>query len=382
LREWFRVLTDACVAPAHVTELQRTGKDGMKIGIPREVKAQEGRIALLPAACAALVADGHTLTVEQGAGVLSGYSDADYTAAGAVIADAATTYDQSELIVKVKEPVAADLARLRAQHTLFCFLHLAAAPELARELQSIGLTAIGFETLASASGDLPLLAPMSDIAGRLATQIGTHLLHAPQGGKGLLLGGLPGAERGHVVIIGGGHAGGNAAAMAAAIGAGVTVFDVRRERLADMRALGANVTALYPYPDSISRAVADADLLIGAALRPGAKSPHIISRDMIASMAPGSVAVDISVDQGGCIETTRPTNYDAPTFVELGVTHFCVTNMPGAVPRSASQALSAALLPYVETLAGVDGLSNEALQQAINVQAGQLVHPALKESLD
>jgi alanine dehydrogenase len=223
---------------------------------------------------------------------------------------------------------------------------------------------------------------MSDIAGRLATQIGTHLLHAPQGGKGLLLGGLPGAERGHVVIIGGGHAGGNAAAMAAAIGAGVTVFDVRRERLADMRALGANVTALYPYPDSISRAVADADLLIGAALRPGAKSPHIISRDMIASMAPGSVAVDISVDQGGCIETTRPTNYDAPTFVELGVTHFCVNNMPGAVPRSASQALSAALLPYVETLAGVDGLSNEALQQAINVQAGQLVHPALKESLD
>lgn len=351
----------------------------MKIGIPREVKPQEGRVALLPAACAALVADGHTLTVEQGAGVLSGYPDADYVAAGAVIADAGTTFDQSALIIKVKEPVAADLARLRAQHTLFCFLHLAAAPDLARELQSIGLTAIAFETLASPSGELPLLAPMSDIAGRLATQIGTHLLHAPQGGKGLLLGGLPGAERGHVVVIGGGHAGGNAAAMAAAIGARVTVFDVRRERLADMRRLGANVTALYPYPDSISAAIAGADLLIGAALKPGAKSPHIISRDMIASMAPGSVAVDISVDQGGCIETTRPTSYDAPTFVELGVTHFCVTNMPGAVPRSASQALSAALLPYVETLARADGLSNEALQQAINVQAGQLVHPALKE---
>lgn len=351
----------------------------MKIGIPREVKPQEGRVALLPAACAALVADGHTLTVEQGAGVLSGYPDADYAAAGAVIADAAATYDQSALIIKVKEPVAADLARLRAQHTLFCFLHLAAAPDLARELQSIGLTAIAFETLATSSGELPLLAPMSDIAGRLATQIGTHLLHAPQGGKGLLLGGLPGAERGHVVVIGGGHAGGNAAAMAAAIGARVTVFDVRRERLADMRRLGANVTALYPYPDSISAAIAGADLLIGAALKPGAKSPHIISRDMIASMAPGSVAVDISVDQGGCIETTRPTSYDAPTFVELGVTHFCVTNMPGAVPRSASQALSAVLLPYVETLARAGGLSNEALQQAINVQAGQLVHPALKE---
>lgn len=351
----------------------------MKIGIPREVKPQEGRVALLPAACAALVADGHTLTVEQGAGVLSGYPDADYAAAGAVIADAAATYDQSALIIKVKEPVAADLARLRAQHTLFCFLHLAAAPDLARELQSIGLTAIAFETLATSSGELPLLAPMSDIAGRLATQIGTHLLHAPQGGKGLLLGGLPGAERGHVVVIGGGHAGGNAAAMAAAIGARVTVFDVRRERLADMRRLGANVTALYPYPDSISAAIAGADLLIGAALKPGEKSPHIISRDMIASMAPGSVAVDISVDQGGCIETTRPTSYDAPTFVELGVTHFCVTNMPGAVPRSASQALSAVLLPYVETLARAGGLSNEALQQAINVQAGQLVHPALKE---
>ncbi len=355
----------------------------MRIGIPREVKPQEGRVALLPAACETLVRAGHTVHVEQGAGELSGYLDEQYAAAGAsVVADAATTYGQSELIVKVKEPVAPDLALLRSDHTLFSFLHLAPDPELTASLQDIGLTAIGFETVATADGDLPLLAPMSDIAGRIGVQVGTHLLHHPQGGKGVLLGGLPGTRRGRVLVIGAGHAGGNAASLAAAMGADVTVFDVRRERLVDMRRVGPNITTLYPYPDSIARKVAHADLLIGAALRPGSLSPHIVTREMVESMQPGSVIVDISVDQGGCVETTRPTDYNTPTYLEAGMVHFCVTNMPGAVPRTAAQALSAVLLPYVEQLAEADWRENTLLRQAINVEGGEVVHPAVKQALD
>jgi len=354
----------------------------MHIGIPREIKPLEGRVALSPEACGDLVHAGHTVSVEHNAGKLSGYPDEQYVAIGATIAaDANTTYGQAELIVKVKEPVTDDLALLRKDHLLFCFLHLAANPELARRLQDIGLTAVAFETVEADSGALPLLAPMSDIAGRIATQIGTSLLHRPQGGKGLLLGGLPGAERGRVVIIGAGNAGGNAAAMAAAIGAEVMVFDLRRERLAAMRTLGNNVTGLYPYKDAIKRAVATADLLIGATLKTARRAPHIVSRDMVRQMQPGSVIVDISVDQGGCIETTRPTSYESPTYVDEGVLHFAVTNMPGAVPRSASQALSAALLPYVHSLTRADWENSPSLNRGINVASGELIHPALKESL-
>jgi alanine dehydrogenase len=355
----------------------------LNIGIPREIKPLEGRVALSAEACAVLVEAGHSVTVEQGAGLLSGYSDEQYRAAGAVIAeDAASTYGACELVVKVKEPVAADLALLRGEQRLFCFLHLAPNPELTRQLQDIGLTAIGFETVESDSGELPLLAPMSDIAGRLATQIGSNLLHMPHGGKGLLLGGLPGVPRGHVTIIGAGTAGGNAAAMAAAIGAQVTAFDTRRERLIAMRQLGNNVTALYPYPDRLREAVAGADLLIGAALVTGKRTPHIVSRDMVATMQAGSVVIDISVDQGGCIETTRPTSYADPTYIEEDVVHFCVTNMPGAVPRSATQALSSTLLPFVLQLAAPDWQQHAPLQRGINVQDGKVVHPALQAALD
>jgi alanine dehydrogenase len=355
----------------------------VKIGIPREIKPLEGRVALSPEACSSLVQHGHSVFIETSAGRLSGYADADYRAAGAAIADdAATLYGSAGLIVKVKEPVAGDLALLRSDHLLFCYLHLAPNPELTRQLRDIGLTAVGFETVETDHGELPLLAPMSDIAGRLAVQIGTHLLHQPQGGKGVLLGGLPGVARGHVVIIGAGNAGGNAAAMAAAIGAEVVVFDVRRERLGAMRSLGNNVTALYPYTDRLRSEVARADLLIGATLQTGTRTPHIVSRDMVASMQPGSVIVDISVDQGGCVETTRPTSYAAPTYVEEGVVHFCVTNMPGAVPRSATQALSSALLPYVLQLSGADWEQQAPLQRAVNVRAGEVVHPALRATLD
>jgi len=355
----------------------------MKIGLPREIKPQEGRIALLPDACGVLVQAGHTVYVEQDAGSLAGYPDAQYRAAGATISrDAARTYEQAQLIVKVKEPIEHDLALLRSHHVLFSFLHLAAAPDLVNELQAIGLIALGFETLATANGELPLLAPMSDIAGRIAVQVGTHLLHRPQGGKGVLLGGLPGTSRGQVVVIGAGHAGSSAATMAAAIGANVTVFDIQRERLAALREAGNNITTLYPYHDSISREVAATDLLIGATLKPGSRAPHIVTREMVARMQPGSVVVDISVDQGGCIETTHPTTYAAPTYMEEEVVHFCVTNMPGAVPRSATQALSAALLPWVEALAQPEWRLSDVLTGAINIDNGEIVHPALKESLD
>jgi alanine dehydrogenase len=351
----------------------------MRIGIPREIKPLEGRVALLPAACRELVHAGHEVFVETTAGQQSGYSDQDYEGAGGVVLrSAAALYGAAQLIVKVKEPVGADLEHLRADHLLFCFLHLAAEPELTQRLREIGLTAVGFETVEEADGELPLLAPMSDIAGRLSVQIGTHLLHQPQGGKGLLLGGLPAAERGRVAVLGAGNAGGNATIMAAALGAEVTVFDFRRERLIAMRASGNNVTALYPYRHEIEREVAAADLLIGAVLITGSRAPHAVSEDLVRRMQPGSVIVDISVDQGGCVATTRPTTYEQPTYVVDGVVHFSVTNMPGAVPRSASQALSAALMPYVLRLAQPEWEDHPALYSGINVRGGELVHPALK----
>lgn len=353
----------------------------MHIGIPREVKTLEGRVGLVPAAVSEMVRHGHQLLVEQGAGELSGYRDEDYRDAGAtIVPDASTVYGDAEMIIKVKEPQPQELTLLRPEHLLFCYLHLAAEPTLMQGLLDIGLTAVAFETVEEGDA-LPLLAPMSDIAGKVAVQVGSHLLHHPQGGRGLLLGGLPAAERGHVVILGAGVAGGNAAHLAAAIGAQVTVFDRNRDKLTAMRALGANVTALYPYAHDIERAVETADLLIGAVLIPGAKAPHLVSADQVRQMQQGSVIIDISVDQGGCIETTRPTTYAEPTFVWEGVTHFGVTNMPGAVPRSASQALSAALIPYALKLASGGWEGDAALAAGVNVRAGEIVYPTLKESV-
>jgi alanine dehydrogenase len=351
----------------------------MRIGIPREVKTLEGRVALVPAAAGQLVAAGHDVLIEQDAGRLSGYSDEHYRQAGVrVVADATALYGEAEMIVKVKEPQPAEVKLLREDHLLFSFLHLAAATELMHDLRDIGLTAVAFETVETERHQLPLLAPMSDIAGRISAQVGAHLLYQPQGGKGLLLGGLPAAERGRVVILGAGVAGGNAATMAAAMGAEVTVFDLDRDRLAQMRALGNNVTGLYPYPDALHQAVVEADLLIGAVLVTGKRAPHLVSADTVREMSDGSVIIDISVDQGGCIETTRPTSYAEPTFVWEGVVHFGVTNMPGAVPRSASQALSAALIPYVTRLAQPDWQTDAELSRGINVQQGKIVHPALQ----
>lgn len=350
----------------------------MRIGIPREIKTLEGRVGLVPEACAELIKAGHEVSLEAGAGIASGFPDTEFEALGVQISDSAeAVYGENELIIKVKEPVKGELDLLREDHLLFSFLHLAANAPLTQSLLKTGLTAVAFETVQDASG-LPLLAPMSDIAGRLSIQIGATLLHRPQGGKGLLLGGLPAAERGRVVILGAGHAGGNAARVAAAIGAEVLVFDKKPEKLAEMRALGDNVTALYPYAEKVDASVRQADLVVGAVLIPGAEAPVLLSADQIGNMSEGSVVVDISVDQGGCIETTRPTSYDDPTYTVSGVTHFAVTNMPGAVPRTASQVLSASLIPYALQIASPNWRDNSALSAGINVARGKLIHPALQ----
>ncbi len=351
----------------------------MRIGVPKETKTLEGRVALVPAAAGDLVVRGHEVWIEQGAGIKSGFSDEQYSQLGVKIApDAAALYEKGEMIVKVKEPIAGDLAHLRKDHLLFCYLHLAAEPALTKRLLEIGLTGVAFETVELPNGDLPLLAPMSIIAGKIAVQVGTTLLHQPHGGKGKLLGGLPATERGKVVVFGAGKAGGASAALAAAAGSNVVVFEMRADRLDEMMHLGANVTALYPYHDVVMRELATADLVVGAVLVTGARAPHVVTREMLKIMENGSVVADISIDQGGCFETSRPTSWKEPTYVEEGVTHFCVTNMPGAVPQTSSQAICAAILPWVSKLASdPDWRANQALQRGINVEGGKLVHPAL-----
>lgn len=349
----------------------------MRIGVPTEVKPFEGRVALVPEACGDLVRAGHRVLVQAGAGLASGFEDGRYRTAGAeIVPDAAAVFDEAELIVRVKEPYGSDLEHLRAGHTVFSYLHLAALPELTRQLCDIGLTAVGFETVLD-QGALPLLAPMSDIAGRLSIQIAAHLLQRPMGGRGILLGGLPGAPRGRVVVLGAGHAGGRAVMTAANLGAEVTVFDKNRLRLDEMHRYGPNVTALYPYADALAEHIPGADVLVGAVLVPGARTPHLVSREQVASLGAGAVVADIAVDQGGCVETTRPATWDDPFYVTEGVTHFCVTNMPGAVPRTASLALSAVLLPYVLRLADPHWREDPVLAGAINVAAGSVIHPAL-----
>ena len=348
----------------------------MKIGVPKEIKPAEGRVALVPAAAAELVDRGHSVFLQTGAGEASGYPDLDYQTAGVeILPDATSIYAGADLIIKVKEPVAAEYGLMRPEHIIFSYLHLAANPELTQALCGKGLTAIGFETVED-RGNLPLLAPMSEIAGKLAVQIGTTLLHSPQGGRGIMLGGMPSAERGRVVVLGAGHAGGASAALAAAMGSQVTVFARSRGSHTRMHALGPNVTALPPYRKLLAQAVSDADLLIGAVLITGARAPQLVSADMVKQMKRGSVIVDISVDQGGCIATTRPTDYTQPTYVQDEVIHFAVTNIPGAVPRTASQALSAVLLPYIQRLVD-QGLDDPVIQTGINVRGGKVVHPAI-----
>lgn len=351
----------------------------MKIGIPTEIKPREGRVALIPEAASQIIHQGHDVYIQHNAGLLSGYKDDDYLKHGVkILPDAESLYDSSELIVKVKEPIGPELSLLKQNHLLFSYLHLAALPELSDKLCKIGLKAIGFETVETDSGMLPLLAPMSNIAGRLSVQIGTHLLHASMGGKGILLGGVPATPRGRVVILGAGMAGGNAAKLAASLGAEVIVFDRSYKKMDAMREISPNVTAFYPHRSLIREEVSRADLLIGAVLVVGEKTPHLVSEDDVQQMQAGSVIIDISVDQGGCIETTHSTTYENPTYLMHDIIHFGVTNMPGAVPRTASQSLSASLIPYLTDLANSPYNLSGPLKSGVNIDAGEIIHPALK----
>ena len=322
----------------------------MIIGVPKEIKTQEHRVGLLPSAVYQLAKHGHRVVVERGAGVDAGYPDADYAAAGARLVDSHEECFSAELVIKVKEPLASEFGLLRAGQTLFTYLHLAASRELTDALLKSGVTAIAYETV-TRNQRLPLLEPMSEIAGRMSVIVGGHFLAKPHGGKGVLLGGVPGVLPGRVVVLGGGTSGVNAARMATGLGADVTILEVDVERMRFLDITMTSTHTLFSSEAHLTELLPTVDLLIGAVLVPGAKAPKLISRAMLGQMKPGSVFVDIAIDQGGCAETSRPTTHDEPVFVEEGVLHYCVTNMPGAYARTATQALTNVTFPYIEALA-------------------------------
>jgi len=358
----------------------------MRIGVPREQKDQEFRVGMVPDGVRPLVAGGHAVLVERGAGEGSGFADAEYAAAGARIADAAEVWGEAELVVKVKEPQPPEIARLRPGQALFCYLHLAAAPEVAAGLREAGAMAIAYETIRSPDGSFPVLAPMSEVAGRLAVQIGVTLLQKDRGGKGLLLGGVPGVQRGRVTVLGAGTVGINAVRVAHALGAEVDVLDIDLRRLTYLYDIfRGELNTLYSNPTNVERSVVSSDLVIGAVYLAGRRAPRIVTEGMVRAMQPGSVIADVAVDQGGCVETIRPTTHSAPTYVVHGVVHYGVTNMPGAVPRTSTFALTNTTLPYVLRLAelGVEKAvrSDPALAHGANVWRGDVVCRGVAESL-
>lgn len=359
----------------------------MKIGVPREIKPGEFRVSLTPGNAQTLTAEGHTVLVETNAGAGIDAPDTAYSAAGAqILQSAEEVFAAAELIVKVKEPQPEETARLGPKHTLFTYLHLAAIPEGAAALAESGATAIGYETVATAAGDLPLLAPMSEIAGRLAVQEGAHFLARPQGQRGLLISGAPGLPPAKVLVLGGGSVGQNAARVALGLGADVTVL---QRSIAGLRAIDARwqgrVHTGPSDPQTMARLLPQTDLVICAALVAGARAPLLIRRTDLKTMAPGAVIVDVAIDQGGCCETSRPTTHEDPVYVEEGIVHYCVANMPGAVPLTSAHALSNATLPYLRRLArqGVENAlaDDPELAAGLNVQGGKIVHPAVKAAL-
>jgi alanine dehydrogenase len=358
----------------------------MKIGVPRELKDQEFRIGMVPDGARVLVAGGHPVLVERGAGQGSGFADAEYAAAGARLVDAAELWAEAELVVKVKEPQASEIARLRPGQVLFCYLHLAAAPQVARGLLDSGAIAIAYETIQAPDGSFPVLAPMSEVAGRLAVQIGVTLLQKDRGGKGLLLGGVPGVPRGRVTVIGAGTVGINATRVAHALGAEVDVLDVDLRRLTYLYDIfHGDLNTLYSNPANVERSVTSSDLVIGGVYVSGRSAPKIVSEAMVRAMQPGSVIADVSVDQGGCVETIRPTSHSEPTYLVHDIVHYGVTNMPGAVPRTSTFALTNTTLSYVIQIAerGVEAAvrSDRALALGANVWGGELVCRGVAESL-
>lgn len=354
----------------------------MEIGVPKETKDQEFRVGLTPNSVQVLSRN-HTVFVETNAGQGSGFSDREYQQAGAkIITDAAEVWSK-EMVVKVKEPLSSEYQYLQPDRLLFTYLHLAADRSLTEALINSGITAIAYETVELDNGILPLLTPMSIIAGRLSVQFGARYLEKQQGGRGVLLGGVPGVSPGKVVILGGGVVGTEAAKIAVGMGAKVQIIDINVERLGYLESLfGSRVELLYSTNAQIEQAVKDADLLIGAVLVVGKKAPTLVSRQLVTQMRPGSVIIDVAVDQGGCIETLRPTSHTEPTYEEAGVVHFGVPNMPGAVPWTATQALNNSTLPYVVQLAnhGLSALANnQALAKGLNIKQGQIIHPAVQE---
>ncbi|MFE7801741.1 alanine dehydrogenase [Nocardia sp. NPDC057440] len=325
----------------------------MRIGVPREVKEQEFRVALTPAGAGELVRHGHEVLIEAGAGVGSGFADSDFAAAGVrMVPDADQLWWEAELVLKVKEPIAPEYARMRPEQVLFTYLHLAASRACTEAILHSGITAIAYEMVRAADGSLPLLAPMSEVAGKLGSQVGAYHLMAPLGGAGLLLGGVPGVRPADVVVLGGGVAGSNSAAVAAGMGAKVTVLDTNLVRLRELDAqFDGRITTLASNAVTIAQAVLAADLVIGSVLVPGARTPKLVSDELVAGMRPGSVLVDIAIDQGGCFTSSRPTTHANPTFRVSDSLFYCVANMPGAVPHTATVALTNATLPYVRAIA-------------------------------
>jgi alanine dehydrogenase len=358
----------------------------MRIGVPAEIKNNEYRVGMTPAGASDLTNDGHQVLVQKGAGLGSGFSDEEYTAAGAtILPDADAVFERAEMIVKVKEPIAADLARLRDEQLLFTYLHLAPVPDLTKALLDKRITGIAYETITGKGGSLPLLTPMSEVAGRMSVHIGAYYLQKPNGGRGILLGGVPGVLPGDVVIIGGGIVGINAAKMAIGLGARVTILDNNLDRLRylDDVFLGT-VNTLASSRAHIADAVKRADVLVGGVLIPGASAPKLVSRDMIREMKKGSVIVDVAIDQGGCVETAHATTHSDPVYDVDGVTHYCVANMPGAVPRTSTIALTNATLPYTRMLAklGFEQAVRKStdLAAGVNVYKGAITYKAVADS--
>jgi alanine dehydrogenase len=359
----------------------------MLVGIPKEIKNHEYRVSATPGSVHELVAHGHQVLVQSSAGAAIGLSDALYQAAGAQLADTAEeVFARAELILKVKEPQPHECRQLRAHQTLFTYLHLAADPEQARLLCASGVTAIAYETVTDATGGLPLLTPMSEVAGRMAVQAGATCLEKPHGGSGVLLGGVPGVAPGNVVVLGAGVVGTNATMMAVGLGAQVTVVDRSLERLRQLDGrFGNRIRTAPAHTAAVQALVLDADLVIGAVLVTGAAAPKLVRREWLAQMRPGSVLVDVSIDQGGCFETSRPTTHAEPTYVVDGIVHYCVANMPGAVPRTSTFALNHATLPFALALANKGwqkALAEDPhLADGLNIQAGRITHPAVARAL-
>ncbi len=357
----------------------------MRIGVPKETKVHEHRVGLTPDSIAELTALGASAVVEANAGMGIGFADEDYCRAGAVIGTAEDAFD-ADLVVKVKEPLADECRRLRPGQVLFTYLHLAADEPQAQALMHSGATAIAYETVTDAQGRLPLLRPMSEVAGRMSVQVGAYALQKSAGGRGTLLGGVPGVAPGRVVILGGGVAGAEAAAMAVGLQAEVSILDKSIDRLRELgHQFAGRVRLLAASPQNVLDEVRAADLVVGAALVPGAAAPKLVTRNMVRQMRKGAALVDISIDQGGCFETSRPTTHDAPTYVEHGVVHYCVTNMPGAVARTSTLALNNVTLPYVKTLAEHgwrEAFKRDAgFAAGLNVHKGAIRHPRVAQAL-